>query len=75
MRVSEKTSSISGNSCYWGDSGASPHMLRELKLRGSQGFIIGLPVANMHLPGMRRVGVLQVQFLFPALLLEDGGRA
>ncbi len=44
-------------------------MLRILKSRGSQGFIIGLPAAKMHLPGMRRVGVLHVQFLFPALLL------
>ena len=44
-------------------------MLGKLKSRGSQGFIIGLAVANMHLQGMRRVGVLQVQFLFPALLL------
>jgi len=42
-------------------------MLRILKSRGSQGFIIGLPAAKMHLPGMRRVGVLHVQF--PALLL------
>jgi len=44
-------------------------MLGKLKSRGTQRFIIGLPVANMHLPGMRRVGVLLVQFLFPALLL------
>jgi hypothetical protein len=48
---------------------APPHMLGKLKSRGSQGFNIGLPVANMHLPGMRRVGVLHVQFLLPALLL------
>jgi hypothetical protein len=55
-------SSNSGNSSYWGGSGASPHMLGKLKSRGSQGFIIGLQVANMRLPGMRRVGVLYVHF-------------
>jgi hypothetical protein len=43
-------------------------MLGNLKSRGSQGFIIGLPVANMRFTGMRRVGVLHVQ-LSPALFL------
>jgi hypothetical protein len=40
----------------------APHMLRNLKSRGSQDFLIGLPVVNMRLPGMLRVGVLHVQF-------------
>src|ERR671910_3554281 len=39
---------------FWGDSDASPHMLRKLRSGGSQGFTSALQVANLHLLGIAK---------------------
>jgi hypothetical protein len=45
-------------------------MLPKSKSRGSQGFTASLAIANMRLPGMRRVGILlHVQSRILALVL------